>query len=121
MSRHGKPLPEPPVKYTKRSGNETYFYLTWGEERLQGNPWKGESFFSLASNDGEIVTQIDDEKSCNTKKTKDKREWRHTVGIMVGTKPCGTVVLFEELYGAESLTQVYGILVEYLSRLPNAA
>ena len=43
------------------------------------------------------------------------------MGIMVGTKPCGTVVLFEELYGAESLTQVYGILVEYLSRLPNAA
>ena len=121
MTRLGKPLPEPSIKYTKRSGNETYFYLTWGEERLQGNPWKGESFFSLASNDGEIVTQIDDEKSCNTKKTKDKRERRHTVGIMVGTKPCGTVVLFEELYGAESLTQVYGILVEYLSRLPNAA
>jgi hypothetical protein len=30
---------------------------------------------------------------------------RHTVGIMVGTKPCGTVVLFDELYGSESLTQ----------------
>ena len=39
---------------------------------------------------------------------------------MVGTKPCGTVVLFEELYGFESLTQVYGMLVEYLARLPEA-
>ena len=36
---------------------------------------------------------------------------------MVGTKPCGVVVLFDELYGSESLTQVYGILVEYSSRL----
>ena len=44
--------------------------------------------------------------------------FRHTVGIMVGTKPCGTVVLFDELFGSESLTQVYGMLVEYLSRLP---
>ena len=36
----------------------------------------------------------------------------------MGTKPCGTVVCFDELYGSESLTQVYGILVEYVSRLP---
>ena len=27
------------------------------------------------------------------------------MGIMVGAKPCGTVVLFDELYGSESLTQ----------------
>lgn len=27
------------------------------------------------------------------------------MGILTGTKPCGTVVLFEELYGSESLTQ----------------
>ena len=38
---------------------------------------------------------------------------------MVGTKPCGIVVLFEEIYGSESLTQVYGMLVEYISRLPD--
>ena len=60
---------------------------------------------------------MEEDKSCNTKKTRDKRERRHTVGIMVGTKPCGTVVLFEEIFGSESLTQVYGMLVEYLSRL----
>ena len=84
---------------------------------MKGNPWKGKSFFSLASEDGDIVPQLE-EGSCNTKKTKDKCERRHTCGIMVGTKPCGTVVLFDELYGSESLTQVYGMLVEYLSRLP---
>ena len=75
----------------------------------------------LASEDGEIVSQLEEDKSCNTKKTKDKRQRRHTVGIMVGTKPCGTVTLFDELYGSESLTQVYGMLVEYISRLPESA
>ena len=38
--------------------------------------WVGESFFSLASEDGEIVSQLDEDKSCNTKKTKDKRDRR---------------------------------------------
>ena len=67
------------------------------------------------------MSQLEEDKSCNTKKTKDKRERRHTVGIMVGTKPCGIVTLFDELYGSESLTQVYGMLVEHISRLPESA
>jgi hypothetical protein len=47
---------------------------------------------------------------------------RHTVGVFVGAFPCGTIVLFDELYGSEGIRQVYGILIEYLARLddPNA-
>jgi hypothetical protein len=56
-----------------------------GDEKLKGNPWKGEGFFSLASQDGDLMTQMEEDKSCNTKKTKDKRERRHLVGICVGT------------------------------------
>ena len=51
------------------------------------------------------------------KKTKDKRDRRHMVGILVGTKPCGTVVMFDELYGSESISRVTGILSEYVSKL----
>ena len=64
-----------------------------------------------------MVSQLD-ELSCNTRKTKDKRDRRHTVGILVGTKPCGTVVLFNELYGSESVTQVYASVVDYIANLP---
>ena len=39
------------------------------------------------------------------------------VGILVGTKPCGTVVMFEKLYGSELISQVTGILSEYDSKL----
>ena len=42
------------------------------------------------------------------------------VGICVGTKPCGRVFLWDEVYGSESVTQIYGILVEYLANLSDA-
>jgi hypothetical protein len=46
------------------------------------------------------------------------RTRRHTVGILVGAFPCGVINIFDELYGSESLTQVYAIMIEYLSCLP---
>ena len=57
-------------------GQEMRYTITYrgGDEMVKGNPWKGKSFFSLASEDGEIVSLLDEDKSCNTKKTKDKRE-----------------------------------------------
>ena len=40
------------------------------------------------------------------------------MGILVASFPCGVITVFEELYGSESLTQVYAIIVEYLAALP---
>ena len=51
-------------------------------------------------------------------KSRDKRVLRHTVGILIGTYPCGNVTLFEELYGSESLSQVYAHVTDYISKLP---
>ena len=73
----GKPLPEPRIKYSKRAGDEVYYYLSWdGEEGEKLSKWVDKSFFSLASEDGELFSQLEEEKTCNTKKTKDKRERR---------------------------------------------
>ena len=72
----GKPLPEPKIKCTKRAGDEIFYYLSWEGGEDHSNRWVGQSFFTLASEDGEIVTQLEEEKSCNTKKTKDKRDRR---------------------------------------------
>ena len=66
-----------------------------------------------------MVNQLED-LTCNTKKTKDQRNRRHTVGLLVGSKPCGTVVLFNELYGSESVTQVYANLVDHIGNLPDS-
>jgi hypothetical protein len=42
---------------------------------------------------------------------------RHTLGLFLGAYPCGVVVVWDKLYGSESISQVYGILIEYLSSL----
>ena len=42
------------------------------------------------------------------------------MGILVGAFPCGIITLFDELYGSESLTQVYAIVIEYLAELPKS-
>jgi hypothetical protein len=39
------------------------------------------------------------------------------VGLFVAVKPCGTVILFDELYGSESISQVYGIMIDWLGNL----
>ena len=39
------------------------------------------------------------------------------MGLFVAVKPCGTVVLFDELYGSESISQVYGIMIDWLGNL----
>ena len=74
--RLGMPLPEPKIKYSKRAGDEVYHYLSWEGGEDHASRWVGQSFFTLASEDGEIVSQLEEDRSCNTKKTKDKRDRR---------------------------------------------
>ena len=76
-----------------------------------------ENFFEITSEDGDLLANSLD-NTCNTRKSRDKRVLRHTVGILIGSFPCGTVTLFDELYGSESLSQVYGIVIDYISKLP---
>lgn len=38
------------------------------------------------------------------------------VGLLAGIWPCGVITMLSELYVAESKTQVYGALHDYLSR-----
>lgn len=55
--------------------------------------------------------------TCNTQKLKDKRDRRHTAGIVIHAKPCGKIPHVDELYKCESIKQVYGSIIEYLGIL----
>ena len=118
--KFGKQLPNPKLKRVKKAGSEVYHLLTWEGDDSVGE-WLHDDFFKLVGDDGEIFSTSEDEKSCNTRKSRDKRSRRHTVGILVGAYPCGTITVFEELYGSESLSQVYAIMVEYFAGLPKTA
>ena len=55
----------------------------------------------------------------------DNYDGRHARSILIDPYiscwPCGIVVLFEELHGSESISQVYGIVVEWLASLDEEA
>ena len=113
-SRLGSALPNPRIKHTKKVGGTAIHLLSWEGE--SGSEWLHDSFFHYLSEDGEVLNS-NMTVTCNTRKSRDKTCRRHTVGVFVGAFPCGTIVLFDELYGSESISQVYGIVVEFLARL----
>ena len=76
LERLGSPLPEPRVKHSKRAGDEIYHYLSWDGVSDEPSQWVGDSFFKIAADDGELVSQFENDNSCNTHKTKDKRDRR---------------------------------------------
>ena len=60
-----------------------------------------EDFFKVVTEDGEISTMAENQEiSCGTRKSRDKRVKRHTVGLFVAAYPCGVVVICDELFGS---------------------
>ena len=111
-------LPNPVIKSSKTLANgSSYHYLSWGGGK--GGKWMRQDWFEIANSDGEITSAIEVNK-CNTRKSRDKRERRHTVGLFLGAFPCGIVGLWDELYGSESISQVYNVVLEYLASIPHS-
>ena len=110
-------LPNPVIKSTKTLSNGSkYHYLSWGGGK--GGKWLRQDWFEIANEDGDLTSTVEVNK-CNTRKSRDKRERRHTVGIFLGAFPCGIIGLWDELYGSESISQVYSVVLEYLSSIPH--
>ena len=112
-SKLGKKLPNPQIKHSKKLTNgTTYHFLTWEGE---GNgSWISDDFFTHVGDDDTEFSGSFPELTCGTRKSRDKRICRYNVGIFLGAFPCGTVPLWDELFGLESISQVYGVFIEYL-------
>ena len=107
-----------PVKHTKKIGNTKYHYLKWGTEK--GGQWLDEDYFKVVTEDGEVSTMAATPVvSCGTRKSRDKRVKRHTVGLFVVAYPCGVVVVCNELFGSESISQVKITLLQPFHNLLN--
>ena len=90
--------------------------LSWEGQDSGDDQWINEDFFKSLNENGEVVSN-NLETLCQTRKSRDKRENCHTVGLFVREYPCGTIVLYDELYGLEGITQFYGILINFFPRL----
>ena len=87
-SRLGQKLPKPRIKHTKKIGETLLHKLSWGDEA--GGEWLEDDWFQVLS---ENLTSESTNVSCNTRKSRDKRERRHTVGVFLGAFPCGIIVI----------------------------
>ena len=89
--------------------------MSWDDE--SGGDWLEEDFFKYYNDDGDVIN-AKEHISCNTRKSRDKMiEKDHSVGIFVGAFPCGTIPLFDQLYGSEGTQQVYGIVSDFFDNL----
>ena len=115
-----KKIPLPHILSSTSTGNVVYNTLTWTADNTlpMWTPYADTLFpgHSSVENDDDGVAL-----RCNTKKDKDTRFHRHTAGIFIGCWPCGICVLWDELYGTESISQVHGIITDWLATLSVSA
>ena len=110
LSRLGQEIPKPRIKWTKEGGpGEKFHFLSWGKS----GSWVNDHELQDSIYDLEFSMSIP-ESSCNTRKEKDKRSRRHTVGLHIVTWPCGVIPDFGELFGSESITQVWAMICDFL-------
>ena len=117
--KYASPLPAPSITFTQKvdDTSEVYHHLEW---KLSEGPEKelelanGETLFDL---DEDKLAEDEIRSTCNTRKLKDKHDRRHTAGIIIHAKPCGKIPHVDELFNCESISQVYGNVIEYLGNL----
>ena len=103
-----KQIPGPRIKKTTRlaNGTEMYIELEWNQkDKTKEVSEVEENLFDI---DADKLCEDELKSSCNTRKVKDKRDRRHTAGILISTKPCGIIPHVDELFGGESILQVHG-------------
>ena len=107
-----KPIPGPKVKRTKQVGNnEIFLELEWCSDKSSNVAFESEELFAL---NADILCSEAMRSTCNTRKVRDKRDRRHTAGILISSKPCGIIPHVDELFGCESIKQVHGSIIEFL-------
>jgi hypothetical protein len=104
----GKQIPGPRIKKTTRvlNGTEIYVELEWTQKDVTKEVFETEE--NLFDIDADKLCEDALRSSCNTRKVRDKRNRRHTAGILISARPH-----VDELFGCESIKQVHGSIVEF--------
>ena len=111
-----KVIPKPRVKSTKNAGSATYYLLTWDDSEASDQYVPAADFLIGKVEEDEIGSNTHEEqqRQCNTRKHHGARYCQTSAGILIGAFPCGVIPLFAELFGVESISQVYGHVVDWL-------
>ena len=108
-----KTIPGPAVRCTKQVGDsEIFLDLEWSPKTSVKDTFASEELFSM---NADALCSEALRSTCNTRKIRDKRDRRHTAGILISAKPCGIIPHVDELFGCESIKQVHGSIIEFLA------
>ena len=118
-SKYGLPLPSPTITETVKvdEASEVFHHLDWKISSIGNKNLEIEDGSSIFDLNQDKLSEDEIKSSCNTRKVKDKRDRRHTAGIIIHAKPCGKIPHVDELFNCESISQVYGNVIEYLGNL----
>lgn len=118
-TKYGSSIPPPSIKHTIRVAktSEVYHHLEWKVGQPSGRELELDNGKTLFDLDLDKLAKDEIRSTCNTRKVKDKRDRRHTAGIIIHAKPCGRIPHVDELFNCESITQVYGNVIEFLGNL----
>ena len=109
-----KCLPPPYIIKSKAlaNGSETIYYLDWHRET---NDKFEENLFDM-NTDKLDLEELKNE--CNTRKMKDKRDRRHTIGTLISSFGCGVIPHLDELPLHEGIRCVHASITTFLGSLP---
>ena len=108
-------IPKPRVKSVKKAGSASYYLLSWDGSDQSDQYISENDFLIKRANENDVASVSDDQgQQCNTRKTHGAKYCSTSCGILIGVFPCGVVPLFEELFGVESVSQVYGHVVDWI-------
>ena len=118
-TKHGSPLPLPSIKRTRKVGknSEVYHHLDWDLTKITNEKLQLENGETLFDLNADNLSQEEIKSTCNTRKVRDKRDRRHTAGILISAKPCGIIPHVDELFLCESINQVHGSIIEFMGNL----
>ena len=100
-------LPTARIKEVRKIGTQREICLTWeDEEGLE--EYVPSSHFIVKDKEYKDLNS-----ECNTKKDQ-TRMYRRSAGMFMGSWPCGVVCLFEEIFNTENISQVNGIMSDFI-------
>ena len=106
----GLNIAKPKIKLTKEGGSGEMFNF---QSRNRTGTWVSDDELTDSIFNLEFATSIP-ESSCNTRKEKDRCSRRPIVGLHIVEWPCGIIPDFSELFGSESISQVWALICDFL-------
>ena len=101
-------MPKARIRTEKIEGQQKHIELTWDNDETLPEFIPGPNLVDPQKEYEECET------NCKTRKDIGSLYHRRTAGIFIAAWPCGTIAFVVEIYGTENISQVHGLLCDFI-------